>query len=339
MPYRPDLKYIDRELKGTLTLEIEIDTGRENGVQEPRVLNQIEEVSHNIARAERDDILIGKVFSVTDILKEIHQALNEGQETFYTIPQQRDVIFQEFLLFENSGADDLRRIVDSPFKKTRLTIKTSWADAIMYKDLIQDIKHYLQNSFKGKFDINITGMVALLARTISAATFSLTKSYIIALLAITTMMILFMGDLKIGLLSMVPNLVPIIVIMGTMGFMNIPLDLNSLMIGSIALGILVDDTVHFIYNFKRYYDKSGDPYFAIQKTLLGVGRALLITSLVLSSGFFIFMCSSLKHLFNFGLFTGLTILLAVFADFFLAPALMIIANPNRQVKVQLSRSS
>ena len=114
-----------------------------------------------------------------------------------------------------------------------------------------------------------------------------------------------------------------------MGFMNVPLDLHSLMIGSIALGILVDDTVHFIYNFKRHYDKSGDPCYAIQKTILGVGRALLITSMVLSSGFFIFMCSSLKHLFNFGLFTGMTILIALLADFVLTPAILIMVNPNR----------
>lgn len=114
-----------------------------------------------------------------------------------------------------------------------------------------------------------------------------------------------------------------------MGLMDVPLDVNSLLIGSIALGIVVDDTVHFMYNFQKYYDKGGDPNIAVQKTLLGVGRALLITSLVLSTGFFILTCSSLKHLLNFGFFTGICVLIALIADFFLLPALLIMVNKRR----------
>jgi predicted RND superfamily exporter protein len=185
--------------------------------------------------------------------------------------------------------------------------------------------------FKDEVEATITGLLALLARTISAAIYSLAKSYLSAFLAITLMMILFMGNMKIGLLSMVPNLIPIIITMGFMGFMDIPLDITTLMIGSIALAIVVDDTVHFMYNFQKFYNRRGDPYYAVQKTLLGVGRALVITSLVLSTGFFILMCSSLKNLLNFGFFTGVTILIALLADFILVPAILILVNPKRAV--------
>ena len=112
--------------------------------------------------------------------------------------------------------------------------------------------------------------------------------------------------------------------MGLMGWMDIPLDLNSLMIGSIAMGVVVDDTVHFMYNFHKYYEKRHDPAYAICQTLTGTGRALLITSLVLCTGFFILMTASLNHLVRFGLFTGITILFALAADFLLAPALMVV---------------
>ena len=202
-----------------------------------------------------------------------------------------------------------------------------WFKLNLYKDM----------TTKDKVKISITGLVALLARTISAAIDSMAKSYLIALCAITLMMILLMGDLKIGLLSMIPNLIPIIITMGFMGYLDIPLDINSLMIGSIALGIVVDDTVHFMYNFQKYYEKGGDPYYAVKKTILGVGRALLITSLVLSAGFFILMCSSLKHLLNFGLFTGTTILIALLADLVLAPAIMIMVHPRRRVLGEVAK--
>jgi len=234
-------------------------------------------------------------------------------------------------LFESSRSEDLARIVDSRFKKTRITVKTTWVDAMVCKDFMRDIHHQLQNVSENKVDTTITGLLAILSRTVSAAMYSMAKSYLLAFMAITLMMILLMGDMKIGLLSMVPNLIPIIISMGFMGFMHIPLDLNSLMIGSIALGIVVDDTVHFMYNFQKFYNRRGDSYYAVKKTLLGVGRALIITSLVLATGFFILMCSSLKNLLNFGFFTGLTVLIALLADLILTPALLIMINPKRAV--------
>jgi predicted RND superfamily exporter protein len=335
MPYRPDLKYIDRELKGSLTLEIVLDTGRKNGIYEPWVLNRIELVGRKIEKTNRKDISVGKVFSITDILKEIHQALNENKKAFHRIPQDSKIIAQELLLFENSRADELMRIVDSQFQKTRMTVKTSWVDAVVCKDFLQDINYHLQNAFKNKIETTITGLIALMSRTVSAAIYSMAKSYLIAFLVITLMMIFLIGDMRIGLLSMVPNLIPIIVTMGFMGLMDIPLDINSLMIGSIALGIVVDDTVHFLYNFQKFYQRRGDPYYAVEKTLLGVGRALVITSLVLATGFFILMCSSLKNLLNFGLFTGVTIIIALLADLVLVPAILTKVAPKRAVfKIQ-----
>jgi predicted RND superfamily exporter protein len=166
--------------------------------------------------------------------------------------------------------------------------------------------------------------MALLARSIIAAIYSMAKSYGIALIVITLMMTVMLGNLKLGFVSMIPNLLPIIITMGIMGWMEIPLDLNSLMIGSIAMGVVVDDTVHFMYNFQKYYDEKPDAGYAIRQTLTGTGRALLITSLVLGTGFFILMTASLNHLVRFGLFTGITILFALAADFLLAPALMVV---------------
>ena len=159
-----------------------------------------------------------------------------------------------------------------------------------------------------------------------AAIYSMARSYAIAFLAITMMMLIFISDIKIGLLSMIPNVLPIIIIMGSMGAAGVPLTMNTLMIGSIALGLVVDDTVHFMHNFQRYYQRTQDAPFAIRETLLGTGRALLITSLVLSTGFFVLMCASLNHLVRFGFFTGMAILVALLADFLLAPALMLLIH-------------
>ena len=233
----------------------------------------------------------------------------------------------------------MEKIVDRQFRKTRITIKTSWVDAVVGNKFIRDINRQLKDVFKGDEIFQATGLPALLARTIDAAINSMAKSYLIAFVAITLMMISLLGSLKIGLLSMIPNLIPICFTMGMMGFFKVPLVINSLMIGSIAIGIVVDDTVHFLYNFQKFYHAKRDPAYAVRETLVGVGRALLITSLVLSAGFFITLCSSLKHLVNFGFFTGVTILIALLTDFFLMPALMIMVTPRRRTADFIAKSS
>lgn len=331
MPYRHDLAFIDRTLKGTVTLELVLDTGRENGLYDPRILSQIETFCRQTEKIRRSDITVGKVYAITDILKETHQALNENKRSFYRIPQDRPVIAQEFFLFESSGSDDLERIVDSQFSKTRITIKTPWVDAAIFRNFIQTIDQELRLVGLENTAIHVTGLMSLMVRAIIAAIYSMAKSYVIALGIITVMMIILIGDLKIGLLSMIPNLLPIIITMGLMGFSGSPLDLNSIMIGSIALGVVVDDTVHFMYNFQKYYTQKSDPYYAVRETLLGTGRALLITSLVLSTGFFILIFASLNHLIRFGFFTGITILIALLADFLLVPAMMVLIRRNRPI--------
>jgi predicted RND superfamily exporter protein len=336
MPYRHDLKFIDESLKGTVTLELVLDSGRENGLYDPRTLNLIENFCRQAQRIQRSDIAVGKVYAITDVLKETHRALNENNSLFYRIPEDRQLIAQEFFLFENSGSDDLERIVDSQFSQTRITIKTPWMDAVIFKDFIQEVEQKLRSFAPANATIHVTGLMSLMVRAIIAAIYSMAKSYIIALVVITILMILLIGDLKIGLLSMIPNLLPIIITMGVMGLTDTPLDLNSIMIGSIALGVVVDDTVHFMYNFQKYYTQTSDPHLAVRETLLGTGRALLITSLVLSTGFFILMFASLNHLIRFGFFTGMTILIALLADFLLVPAMMVLirrrTGPHRKLK-------
>jgi predicted RND superfamily exporter protein len=169
----------------------------------------------------------------------------------------------------------------------------------------------------------------------------MTRSYVLAFFIITIMMMLLVENVKLGLISMIPNLLPIVAIMGVMGMARIPLDMTTLMIGSIALGLVVDDTVHFMYNFRRYYEIRGDAYQSIRETLLGAGRALLITSLVLSFGFFADMFATLTHIQRFGFFTGVTILVALLADFVVAPALMIVVTgqTSRVTDLQSHRTS
>ncbi|MDY6934908.1 MAG: MMPL family transporter [Spirochaetota bacterium] len=321
---RRSTEAIDRELKGSVFLEVVINTGVENGLYSPDILNKLEDLGESTQRLryEENNLFVGKTMSVVDILKEIHQALNEERPEFYAIPQKGDLIAQEFLLFENSGSDDLEDFVDSQFSKARFSVKLPFLDSMAYKDFFDELEGRFRQVLGNKIDVTLTGIGAILMRTFNAVIVSMAMSYLIAGIVITFLMILLIADFRMGIVSMIPNLMPVVIILGIMGWLNLPLDIFTMLIGSIAIGLAVDDTIHFMHNFRRYYKRSGDAKFAVRETLQIAGRAMLFTSLVLSGGFFIYLLSSMNNLFNFGLLTGLTILLAFLSDVLLAPALM-----------------
>jgi hypothetical protein len=328
---RQSTDLIDRELKGSISVEMVIDTGHENGLYDPAMLNRLDELAayaerYTNARGER---FVGKTNSVADVVKEINRALNENRPEAYRIPQDRDLIAQELLLFENSGSDDLERLVDSQFRMARLTIKTPWDDASAFVQFVRDLQSHGLALFGTSAQVEVTGLIRLFTQSIFLLMRSMVTSYSVAIAVITILMILLLGRLSLGLLSMVPNLLPIVITLGFMGWADIPLDAFTLLIGSIALGLAVDDTIHFFHHFQRYYSRSGDAAYAVHETLLTSGRAMLFATLVLVTGFWLFMFATLNNLFYFGLLTGMTLVVALAADMLLSPAMLTLLASRR----------
>ena len=320
---------IDHRLQGSMNLEMVIDTGKENGLYDPDLLRRLDKAASYAETTIRDgDVFIGKAWSVTTILKEIHQALNENRSEFYTIPDNRDLIAQEFLLFENSGSDDLEDFVDSQFSKARFTMKAPFTDAVRYTLLINGSTEYFETLFP-EATVNVTGMIPLLAQIFTNSIYSLARSYTIALVIISALMVILIGRLRIGLLSMLPNLAPILLTMGVIYVFGYPMDLFTMLVASIGIGLAVDDTIHFMHNYRRYYDQTGDPVEAVRLTLLTAGRAMLVTTIVLAIGFYVLAFSTLNNIHNFGVLTGFTIIMALLADYLLAPALMVLVSPRK----------
>ncbi len=319
---RINTEVIDHELKGSISIEVVLDTHKENGVYDPKFLNALDSASKEIYTFKGEHYFIGKIVNVADVLKEIHMALHENDKAFYVIPQDPDLIAQEFLLFENSGSDDLEEIVDSQFSKTRLSIKAPWVDSVEYVELIDQLDLLLAKEFGDAVSVSITGTLPILATTITKSIESSIESYMIAFIVIGLLMVVLIGNVKLGLLSMLPNLTPIMFGVAFMVVFDLPLDMFTILIGAIAIGMVVDDTIHYMHNFQRYYIIHQDVDEVIRLTLMSTGRAIFITSIVLSSGFFVFIFASMNNLFNFGLITGVTVLMAMVTNLLLTGALM-----------------
>ncbi|MBF0278923.1 MAG: MMPL family transporter [SAR324 cluster bacterium] len=330
-PVRQASDWIDHKMQGSIMLEFLIDSGKENGFHDPVLLNHLEEMSvyaKSYAR-ENGQTFVGNVITLSDILKEIHKALNNNQEEFAAIPEDPQLIAQEFLLFENSGADELEDVVDSQFRTARFSVKVPWDNAAYYVKFVEDMNAEFKKKFGPEVQISTTGILFLLTTSIDLMMHSTVISYLIAGALITLLMILLLRSLKLGLLSMYPNFFPILITLGMMGWLDIPMDMFSMLIGSIAIGLVVDDTIHFMHNYRRYFAETGSPVKAVEKTLETTGRAMLLTTLVLSTGFGLFMFSPMLNLFYFGWLTAMTLVLALAADLLIAPAMMILLDRRK----------
>lgn len=331
-PTRIATETIDKEMRGTVSLELVIDTGRPSGLYDVSLLQAIEKTTAQLEAIDHPEYFVGKAVSVVDVIKEIHQALNNNDPNFHALPGSADLVAQEILLFENSGSDDLQDFVDSQLSKARITVKAPWIDAFEYHELLQATAQLLEENFDSSVHITTTGMINLLLETTTAAIQSSGLSYMIAFGVIGLMLVLLLSSFKLGLLAMIPNSLPVLFVLGVMVVFDWPLDLFTMLIGAIVLGIAVDDIVHFMHNFRRYHLQGYSTRVAVEVTLTTTGRAMMITTVVLVIGFMLYMFANMNNLFLFGLLTAVAFAVALLAVFFLAPALMALVYPDHQTK-------
>lgn len=323
---RNDTLMMNERLEGVNTLEVIVSFPHDSAVKSPGALSELEIFETRAKRYSSGEITVGQTLSILDVMRETHQALNANDPSYYVLPKDRELIAQELLLFENSGTDDLEELVDPSFSEARMSLRIPWVDALNYPDVIRDFRSEAHAAMGSETEVAITGLVAILARTFDSVFTSMIRSYSLAIIVIVPLMMLLLGSVRLGLLSMIPNITPIALLLGYMGWSQTPIDGMTLMAGSIILGLAVDDTIHFMHNFRRSYVATGDALVAIDSTLRTAGRALFVTSLVLASGFSAFGGAYMANVRAFGLLTAGTILVAFVSNIVVGSALMSYAS-------------
>ncbi len=333
-PVKVATQKIDKAMKGTVTAEFIIDTKKENGLHEPEIMKKLEMINEIAKNYRKDDLFVGKSFSLVDTLKNTHKALNENRVEFHAIPVDKKLIAQELLLFENGGTDDLERLVDSQFSKARITMKFPWKDANRYVDVLNELEAEVKLIIGDQAEMTKTGLMTLHTKTVDNVMKSMSQSYIIAGVIITLLMILLIGNLKNGLAVMFPNFLPIMLGIGLMGYLGFRLDVSTILCGSLAIGLVVDDTIHFMHTYQRYYHQSGRVVYSVEQTLLTTGRALLVTTLVLTTGFLVYIMAFMKNMQIMGAVCAFIIVMAFLADIMLVPAIMKIITHEKDITVK-----
>lgn len=323
-PVKVSMQVTEKKITGSMPLEIVIETGKEQGAIDPVLLQKLDRWVDSIEGKTIEGVKIISVNSLINLVKETHQAFNGNKASAYVIPDDQEAIAQELLLVEMDQADDLYQYTDRKFSKLRITLILPWTDAVDLEDFQEVLAADYKKAIGDGYDMHFTGLIPIFATMMDKMLESAAESYFLSALGISLLMIILMRGVVDGMLSMLPNFLPIIMVLAYMAINNIAIDVFSILIGSIAMGICVDDTVHFMHGFRTRYAEHGDAARAIDETLMSCGKALMITSVVLFWSFMAYTLSDLSSMDNFGILMAMCIVLAIIADFLLAPALMML---------------
>ncbi|WGF90540.1 efflux RND transporter permease subunit [Marinivivus vitaminiproducens] len=324
---RRSTEFIDTHLRGTVNLEVVVTPEAGRDFRDEELLTRLDEAAGELDGLT--DVPIGRHTSIIDFVKETNRALNEGDPAERFVPRQ-DAIYDQFLMLESEGTDDTQRYVSSAYDLGRLTVLTPWLEATRYTDFINRVQAHLGEALAGLATVQTTGLIALLSVTSTAVLSSMISSYALATVQIFALMCVSLGRIGLGLLSMVPNILPFVFLLGIMGALGLPIDTFTVLVGAILEGLIVDDTTHYFFHYKRNFDRLRDPKAAIRATIAEVGEPMSTTTLVVMASFAVFAVSSLTNLITFALLMVLGAVLALLCELFVSPVVLSFLKPARR---------
>ncbi|PCK08199.1 MAG: hypothetical protein COA42_10350 [Alteromonadaceae bacterium] len=315
----------NEKLAGAQNMEIILNAGREDAFKDPLVLNAMDDFQNYIKQNYGD--LIPRSTSLVNVTKSSFKALNDDAESQYRIPQKPEVLAQTLFMFNNANLDDRRLLVSDNYSQARITITAKNAGSYIYSPIMKDIQAQAEKTFAPlkhsypEFEITLTGGVALMLKLMDYVNWSQIQSFVLALVVISLLLLLIFSSIRVGIIAIIPNLLPVITAFGVMGFLDMSLDTDTLLVAPIIIGIAVDDTIHFLTHYRAGIFSLGSIPEAIKQTIREAGQAITFTSIVLALGFLVFTFSSHASLRNFGVISAIAITTALITDLLLLPAL------------------
>ena len=235
-------------------------------------------------------------------------------------------------LFENAAPQELRHLATIDMASTLVVVQVKWVDAMAYGPLADHVRAGVAKYLPAGYDVTVTGAVHSTLAVVRALIGDLLRSFGFAFVAITLIMIVLLRELKLGLISMVPNLLPIACILGVMGAAGVPLDTNTMMVASVIIGIAVDDTIHFLHQFRSHYRMFDDVSRAIDHAFEHSGRAMVTTSIILVTGFASLAGASMLSTQRFGILVAGAVVFALLIDLIFAPAMLRLAYRSGEAR-------
>jgi len=324
VPARNATLYVDEIMGGTMSYVYLLDTGKPDGIKNPAFLAELERFQ---AQTDLQSDVVRKTYSIVDLLKDINQTFHGGDPAWHVLPETRELVAQYLLVYEMSGGDEISEYVSSDYSRASLSLRCRWVPTSRIEEMLARLDEYVDANPFQHARLERSGIAALWTRMLDYITTSQIRGILIALIAITGVMSVLFRSIVTGMIAMVPNVIPVAVTLGAMGWLGLPLGYTTVLIAPVAIGIAVDDTMHLMTRLRLEFTARRNYSAALHAALGDVGRPLLITSVVLVVGFLVNLLSVTTPQQHFGILLASTIIMALVCDFLVLPALVIGLKP------------
>lgn len=319
--FRKDLKFMDENLSGANSLEFSVASRESSGINSPEYLRNLEAFANFL----RSEPAVDHVTCFTDIMKRLNKNMHGDDEKYYQLPESRELAAQYLLLYEMSlpYGQDLNNMINVDKSATRVTAITDNLDAIALTALRERSEKWLEDNAPAYMQSHGTGNGAMFASIAERTITSMVIGTPVALLCVSMTLVFTFRSIKFGLLSLVPNLVPLVMAFGTWALVVGRINFGVACVAGLSIGIVVDDTVHFMSKYLRARrEMQLDSEDAVRYAFSSVGRAMWVTSLILVAGFGILTFSVFRFNSYMGMLTAMAIAYALLADLFFLPAVL-----------------
>ncbi|MDF1691377.1 MAG: MMPL family transporter [Zhongshania sp.] len=321
--WRQDTELAESVMGGILNVTYIIDTNDAEGVKRPDLLKAIESVQ-NFAESQP---LVKKAYSVVDIQKDLNRSFHGDDPAWYRLPDARDLIAQYFLVYEISGGEELQEFVSQDYSRTVMELRVEMTGSAAITELLKTIDDYIAANPLPNAQVRKTGIGLMWVKMGEYIAETQLYGYSLIFIMVAGFLCVAFGSVKVGMLAMIPNLAPVIVVLGVMGWLGIHLDYMKLLLATIAIGIAVDDTLHLVIRFRRCFLQTGNYRRALEDAMRDVGPALVITTVILIGAFSCYLLSNMAIISSFGVLLCVAISVALLADMLFMPALLLITKP------------
>lgn len=323
IPFRVDTDFTTKNLTGIYTLQYSLNAGEPSGISDPEFLATLDRFAQWFRRQPQ----VIHVNTITDTLKRLNKNLHDDSPKWYRVPKRRDLAAQYLLLYEMSlpYGLDLNDQINIDKSATRIIITTESMSTRDTLEMVETARQWIiTNGLQRAGDVEGSSPNIMFAHITERNIKSMLVGTTAALVLISLIMIGALRSIKLGLISMVPNLLPAALAFGLWGIVVGQIGLSISVVSAMSLGIIVDDTVHFLTKYNRARRERGmDAADAVRFAFSTVGMALWVTSLVLVAGFMVLSQSAFQVNSGMGLLTAIVIVFALIADFLLLPPLLI----------------
>lgn len=316
-PVRTDFDAVNRLLAGTVPLYVTLTGPGEGTFRRPEVLDAASRLQERISGIPG----VSQVLSAVDLIRVGNSAIEGGDAEAHRIPDSRAAVAEVVFMIPKA---ELRRFATSNHSKANLVVRTGQLGSAAMRDLEQRIRVAIDEvGLPDDIRVDVVSNATLLSHSADGIARSQVTQVGVAALAILVLVCVVFRSIPVGLLSMVPNIVPVVLYFGVLGIGFTTLSLPTSLIGCVALGIAIDDTVHFLVAYRTRRSAGDSPEAAASQVMRDVGRPIIITSLTLVIGFLAMLLSGFATLREFGYLTALTMAICLSTDLILLPALLV----------------